>query len=82
MYRITALRSSAKLLKREVHPQDANPKAPQRTGPTGIAVAIAAVGLGVGYWVFSAKSHDKAKEHASGDLSLKKEDSTTHSDKL
>ncbi|KAJ2957319.1 hypothetical protein NQZ79_g6933 [Umbelopsis isabellina] len=82
MFRITALRSSANLIKREAHPQEANPKGPQSSGPTGPAVAIAAVGLGVGYWIFGSKSHGKAKEHASGDLSLKEENSTTHSDKL
>lgn len=38
---------------------EANPKGPQSSGPTGPAVAIAAVGLGVGYWIFGSKSHGK-----------------------
>lgn len=38
---------------------EANPIKPQRTGPTGPAIAIAVVGLGAGYWMFGSRSHVK-----------------------
>jgi hypothetical protein len=38
---------------------EANPKAPQRTGPTGQAIAIVAVGLAAAYYMFGQSSNTK-----------------------
>jgi hypothetical protein len=38
---------------------DANPQVPQRTGPTGQAVALGAAAVGLGYWFFARKSGTK-----------------------
>jgi hypothetical protein len=38
---------------------DANPQAPQRSGPTPQAIALAAGAVGLGYWMFAKKSDTK-----------------------
>ncbi|CAO3694733.1 unnamed protein product [Umbelopsis ramanniana] len=78
MYR---LRSNA-IRRYATHPQHANPQAPQRTGPTPQAIALAAGAVGLGYWMFAKKSDTKAKDEAGSDISLKHPEKTTHSDKL